>query len=165
MKTCTYLAAVLSAATASAVEPINTSAPYTLPPGGVQVEGSVFAFYADKNNTAKDSSRSEYWSVAPFTLRVGLPASLELQLGFEPLLIQEYKDRTTATTDRQHGVGDTTLGVKLNLRGNDNDEVAAWGVLAHVKLPTADDAFGNGNLEGGLTLLLSTYIGESVSVD
>lgn len=125
MKTSLVSSALVLCSVASAGEPINTSAPYTLEPGAVQIEGSAFDYATDKNNPAKDHTRYESWSIAPFTVRVGLASSLELQVGVEPLLIQHAKDRLLATSTTDRGVGDTTIGLKLNLRGNGTDETPA----------------------------------------
>lgn len=165
MKTSLVSSAFVISSVASAGEPINTSAPYTLEPGAVQIEGSAFDYATDKNNPAKDRSRYESWSIAPFTVRVGLASSFELQVGVEPLLVQHVKDRALATSTTDRGAGDTTLGLKLNLRGNGTDDTTAWGVLGRVKLPTADDAFGNGDVEGGVTLLMSTDFVGPLSLD
>ncbi|MFH1498024.1 MAG: transporter [Verrucomicrobiota bacterium] len=150
---CTGLTA---ASTQTAARPLTTDrpdateSPYTVEPGRVQLEISAADYTRDKNNPARDGTRTETWSVAPLNIRIGLTASTELQLVYEPHIIERVKDRALATTTTERGAGDLTLRYKLNLANNQADGSPAWGLMPYVKLPTADDALGNGNVEGGL---------------
>ncbi len=148
--------ALLGATSAHAARPLTTDrpdateSPFTVEPGRVQLEISAAEYTRDKNNPARDRTRAETWSVAPLNVRIGLTASTELQLVYEPHIIERVKDRALATTTTERGAGDLTLRYKLNLAGNDTEGTPAWGLMPYVKLPTADDALGNGNVEGGL---------------
>lgn len=130
--------------------PDATESPYTVAPGRVQLEISAADYTRDKNNPARDGTRTETWSLLPLNVRIGLTESTELQLVYEPHIIERVKDRALGTTTTERGAGDLTLRYKLNLANNQADGSPAWGLMPYVKLPVADDALGNGNLEGGL---------------
>lgn len=140
--------------------PDATESPFTVEPGRVQLEISAAEYTRDKNNPARDHTRTETWSVAPLNVRIGLTASTELQLVYEPHIIERVKDRALGTATTERGGGDLTLRYKLNLAGNDTEGAPAWGLMPYVKLPTADDALGNGNIEGGVIVPFATDLSD-----
>lgn len=97
----------------------------------------------------EDGVRVERFAGAAINLKYGLSDSSDLQFIVEPYVSERV--RTGSATAATSGIGDTTIRWKVNMRGNDSDNLA-WALMPFVKLPTARDALGNGRVEGGLIL-------------
>lgn len=99
-------------------------------------------------------------AAVPLFLKYGLAERLELELGAD-----------VVRTSRAGGVSETSQGdLTLGLRGREEriggEEMggAALGGVAWVKVPTADNEVGSGNLDAGAIGILSTPI-EDYSLD
>jgi hypothetical protein len=93
--------------------------------------------------------RVDTFAAGAFNLKYGLTESSDVQFVFEPYV--RARVRTAGATQTFDGLGDTVVRLKINLQGNDTPGLA-WGLMPFVKLPTAGDDLGNGNLEGGMIL-------------
>lgn len=116
--------------------------PTTVDAGHVQVETGGFEHVWDPRGPSETSTRR--WLHAAPTVRVGILNWLELQAGVP---IQNLlRESSTDDRVRASGFGDTNVGAKLNLVGNDGgDHILA--LLPNVKLPSAARRVGNGRAE------------------
>ena len=132
--------------------PDVTEGPFTVDAGHWQVEMDLVSHTQNR----LDGVRTQEWDVAPFNLRYGVSPNLEAGLFYSP-----YKHVTTEPRGGPRAVlsgsGDLTLRTKLNFWGNDGGETA-FGLIADVKLPTAQAGLGNGRVEGDLILPVSFEI-------
>lgn len=130
--------------------PDLTESPYTVDAGHVQLEMDLVAYSRDEEG----DSRAESWGVAPINLKFGLTPSADLQIVVETHRRDRATDLVTGERFDASGFGDVTLRLKRNLWGNDAG-ATAFALMPFVKLPTADDAIGNGAVEGGLIVPLA----------
>jgi len=132
----------------SADRPDATESAYTVDAGHFQIEVSLADFTYDKRDDVKTRSVS----VAPMLLKIGLCNSVDLHLGLDPYArVRTEEGGTTQTVD---GFGDLVLRVKKNLWGNDGGD-SAGALMPYIKIPTADDDLGNGDVEGGVMFPVS----------
>ena len=89
-------------------------------------------------NLAFDS-QSEVANLATMNLELNLYGAVDLHVAMSPLCYQSGN----------LGSGDTTIRLKWNLWGND-DETAAFALMPYLKLPSASAGLGNGLIEGGI---------------
>src|SRR5262245_27865791 len=129
--------------------PDKTNSPHTLDAGHVQIETGLVSYTRNSDH----GIRTESWTVLDTDARIGLLDWAELQL--ELPLYESSRDTDRASNDTEHsrGIGDLSVVVKTNLWGNDTGDTAG-GLEFTVKTPTAGDGLGNGEVEGGATLLL-----------
>lgn len=116
--------------------------PTTVDAGHVQIETGGFEHVWDPRGPSEKTTRR--WMYAAPTVRVGVLNWLELQAGV-PI---SHLLRESSTDDRMRasGFGDTNVGAKINLVGNDGgDHILA--LLPTVKIPTAARGVGNGRAE------------------
>ncbi len=95
------------------------------------------------------AARTDAWAVAPVNLKAGLFNDLDLQVVIETWNHVRTKDQATGTVRNQSGLGDISLRLKKNLRGNDGGRTAL-AVMPFVKIPTNQDGLGNDSVEGGV---------------
>lgn len=133
--------------------PDATESPFTVDAGHVQVEMDAATYTRNR----LDGVRTTEWVIAPFNLRYGVTANVELGIFFVPHTQVTEQVRNGPKTSVR-GIGDTVLRGKLNLWGNDGGP-NAFGVFADLKLPTAAAGLGNDKVEGALTLPLAYEIG------
>ena len=147
------LALVLAAAAAAGAAPICTDRPAkanavcTVPAGRLQLETSL----AGWSLTRAGGARTEVLTMGASSLKVGLSARSDLQLGFTPfarIAVREGGARTRAS-----GFGDLVVRYKHRLTADQAPVQLA--AIPFVKLPTAASGLGNGEVEGGLALPLS----------
>lgn len=128
--------------------PDATESPYTVDAGHWQLELSFIDSTLDRRSP--DGTRTSALAVAPLLLKVGLTNNIDLQLGLDPFT-RVHTTPAGSPRDTAEGFGDTVVRLKINLLGNDDDG-PAFGVMPYIKFPTADDALGNGDVEGGVIL-------------
>ncbi len=130
--------------------PNKTNTPHTIDAGHFQLETGLadYLYFRDQSNGA--DARSQTWGVGQVNLRVGILNNLELNAGVTSYLFQHFHDTLTGQTSRQSGLGDTIVGGKLNLWGNDGADgtwATALAIQPQVKLPTAHRDLGTGHTE------------------
>lgn len=133
--------------------PDTTESPITVNPGRVQLEMDGATYTRNR----LDGVRTTEWGFAPFNLRYGLTTNLEAGVFFVPHLriTEQVRNGPKQTVS---GIGDTTLRMKVNFWGNDGGPTA-MGLIADLKLPTADEGLGNDHTEGSLSFPVSYEIG------
>lgn len=133
--------------------PDATESPYTVEVGRWQAEIEPLRWSTDR----EDDVRVDTFVAGAVNLKYGLTESSDLQLILEPYVRARVRSGGTAQTF--DGIGDTVVRLKINLQGNDTAGLA-WGLMPFVKLPTASNDLGNGNLEGGLILPIAFDLNE-----
>lgn len=134
--------------------PDATESPFTIDPGHVQIE-------MDFANHARDDQgggRVTEWEAAPFNLRFGVTANFEAGIFVTPFRREVETPAGGGARVKRSGFGDMMLRAKWNFSGNDGGDTA-WGLIADVKLPTADNGMSNGKVEGALTLPVAFTLG------
>jgi hypothetical protein len=91
-------------------------------------------------------------SLVPWTTITRTLTTKTTVIGPLPVIIPGIHDRRTTS-----GFGDTTVGLKLNIWGNDSGKTAL-AISGSVKFPTADETMGNGLYEGGPGIEFSTEL-------
>lgn len=112
----------------SADRPDGTESANTVDAGHFQAELSFFDFTRDKSG-----ARTDTWAFGDLNLKVGLLNHVDLHLGFAVYNLE--KTRLAGTTTTQHGFGDLTLRLKINLWGNDGGKTA-MALLPWVTIPS-----------------------------
>lgn len=140
--------------------PDTTESAYTVDAGHFQVEMSFVDFSYDRHN--KDSHTRRGFAAAPVLLKAGLLNNVDLQIGIDPYTREKTTDRATGSSETIEGFGDTIARLKVNLWGNDGGDTA-FAIMPLVKLPTADNDMGNGNVEGGFISVLAVELSNEFS--
>lgn len=133
--------------------PDTTESPKTVDAGHFQLEMSLVEFERED-----DGARVDSWSIAPLNLKAGVLNNADVQMLFEPYLIEEERGQA-----RLSGIGDLTLRSKVNLVGNDEGDFAL-GVMPFVKLPAGDEEVSNGAVEWGLIVPASFEVPEEFAL-
>lgn len=113
--------------------PDTTESPYSVDKGHFQFETEVAAFTRDGGD----------WTERTFgelNAKFGLTDSADLQV------VMPFH---THVRDGDEGYGDTEVRLKYNFWGNDGGDTA-MALMPFIKIPTARDDLGNGEVEGGL---------------
>lgn len=129
--------------------PDTTESPFTVDAGHIQLELSFVDFAYDRGN----GTTTRAFAIAPMLIKFGLTNSIDLQIGLDPYTEVRAEDRTTGTTERISGFGDTAVRLKINLFGNDDaDQYGGWtlAVMPFITFPTARDGLGSDKVEGGI---------------
>jgi hypothetical protein len=133
--------------------PDLTESPYTVDAGRMQLEMDLVGYARDE----EAGVRAESWGVAPVNVKLGLTPSADLQIIVESHRRDRVTDLVTGARAEARGFGDITLRLKQNLWGNDGGGTA-FALMPFVKIPTADERFGNGSVEGGLIAPLAVSL-------
>jgi len=160
---CGALAALAFASPAFAAEedeapictdrPAKANATCTVPVGKWQLESSAGGW----SRAEAGGAETKVLTLGSSVMKVGLSDRSDLQLGFTPYA--RIETRTGGIKSTVSGVGDLTVRYKRRLTAADAPvQIAA---IPFVKLPTADGDIGNGKVEGGLAMSLSTALGNS----
>lgn len=153
------MAAILawgSAAAAAEPDPICPDRPgkgtgtCTVPKGMVQIETGLF----DWTHDSQDGFNSDASIIGSTLIKYGVSDRADIELGVTPLITV----RATGVTS-QSGFGDMLVRVKYALTAPDTP--VAISLDPFVKVPTANRIFGNGKVEGGLTVPIAAPLGKS----
>lgn len=121
--------------------PDVTESPYSVDAGHLQIEMDAVAFTRDRHTPERDGG-FESWSFASSNIKLGITNWMDLQV-VVPMHQQIRRGPS--------GFGDVTIRLKNNLWGNDGGDTAL-AIMPFVKIPTADDDLGNGEVEGGVII-------------
>jgi hypothetical protein len=149
-------ALVMSAAAAEAPicadRPSKANGTCTVPAGHVQIETGLI----DWTHNRSGGVRSDLilWGGTVLKYGVGQTADIELSVTPVETLHVRSADQESAT-----GVGDTVVRWKQRLVPADAPVQVA--LIPFAKLPTASHRLGNGRVEGGLAVPLSTGLGKT----
>jgi len=151
--------------------PRFTQRPYTVDPGGFQLELGFLDITSDDDfDTLK---------FLPLLLKIGLTESMDFEIGFEP-----YVDFDPDPGDDDDGIGDTTLRLKINLWRNDAAAAAVSGagggagggggkglmdgdalaLIPFIRLPTGSGDIGAQEVEGGVLVPWSAPLNETIDL-
>jgi len=142
------LAAASAELTICADRPSKANGVCTVPSGHWQLEMSGIDW--------THAGDTEVTSVGQTLAKAGLSGSSDVEIGFTPY-VSVHQPGLDAS-----GAGDVVVRYKQRLTGPDAPVQAA--ILPFVKLPTASHSIGNGKVEGGVAMPLSTAIGKSVTL-
>jgi Putative MetA-pathway of phenol degradation len=160
--------------------PNITNTPHTIDAGHLQIETGIFdyTYYRDRYQGA--NARFDGISAAQFNFRLGVLNNVELNAVVNSFEWLRSSDYLADQSRREGGFGDTVVGGKLNLWGNESgDEVwaTALGIQPQFKIPTARQDLGNGhaelsvgvpflvNLPDGIHLALQSTVGWQRNVE
>ena len=118
--------------------PDTTESPYSVDKGHFQIETELVAF-------TRDGGEWEEFTLGETNAKFGLTDKSDIQVVI-PFMIHEE--------GVGEGLGDIEIRLKHNLWGNDSGETA-MALMPYLKLPTASEDFGNGEVEGGLIVPFS----------
>lgn len=113
--------------------PDTTESPCSVDKGHIQFEMEMAAFTRDGGDWSE-------FTVGEINAKFGITDSADIQVVM-PIF--------TRARDGDDGYGDAEVRLKYNLWGNDGG-ATAMALMPFVKLPTANDDLGNGEVEGGL---------------
>ena len=134
--------------------PGKAQATTTVDAGRFQIESDIASYIRDPYN------RMTTLSFAAPILRIGITNSAEFQIGstlFSRVRQGAMQDEPAMTS---RGVGDTILGAKFNLFGNDGGD-SSMALIPSLKVPTASRGVGNDHVEGFVVLPYKTALGKS----
>lgn len=122
----------------------------TVPKGMVQIETGLIDWTHDESGGISSDSAA----IGSTLIKYGVSDRLDIELGVTPLMTMHSTGSGTDT-----GFGDTLVRVKYALT-KDGAPVAIT-LDPFVKIPTANHIFGNGKVEGGLTVPIAAPLGKS----
>lgn len=132
--------------------PSKANGTCTVPAGHWQLEVSGL----DWTRTAADGSHIDTTSLGSTLAKYGLNGSADVEIGLSPFVA------VSGPGLQASGVGDTVVRLKQQLTGP--EAVLQAAVLPFVKLPSAKHPLGNGRMEGGVAIPLSTPLANSVTL-
>jgi len=138
----------------SADRPDATESPITVDAGHVQVEVS----FVDYTTSDHDGDDFEAWTVGDANIKIGVLNNVDLQFVFG-VYGEETVEPAGGPETNAEGFGDVQIRTKVNLWGNDGG-TTAFGLMPFVKIPT-DTELSNGEVEGGLIVMLGWSAGET----
>lgn len=130
--------------------PNVTNTPQTIDAGHLQIEvGAIdYSYYRDRYQGADADLQS--YDFGQFNFRLGVLNNLELNAVVDAYDFNRDHDEPTGINTDAGGFGDTTIGGKLNLWGNeigDQPWATAMAIQPQFKFPTARSDIDNGRFE------------------
>lgn len=125
---------------AGELRPLSTDRPDTTE-SPMTVDSGHFQFEVELGSWTKDGGERSF-SLFELNAKAGLNPMTDLQV------VMPFYSRVQ---NGDEGFGDVEIRLKRNLWGNDNGSTA-FAMMPFIKLPTAKDELGNGEVEGGLIL-------------
>ena len=157
------MSALLLAAAAAAQNPIicadrpaKANGVCTVSAGHWQLEVSA----VDRIHDAHGGTRTDITSFGSTVIKLGLSESADVEVGISPRI--EIRNVAAGRRSRSSGFGDVVVRYKRRLSWADAG--AQLAVIPFVKLPTADHAIGNGQVEGGIAVPISLATRSGVTV-
>jgi hypothetical protein len=140
----------------SADRPDTTESPYTVEPGGIQVESNILGFSRDRS----DGMKTETWALAETNVKFGMTESIDLQWVFRPWISEH--ESGSGQTQRSEGFGDIDLRLKWNLWGNDGGNTAA-AIMPYATTPTRTSVSSD-EWQGGIIFPVSIDLTETLGL-
>jgi len=131
--------------------PGKSSTPITVPAGHVQIEADLFNY----SYTDADGATTEQWSTPNVLVKYGLSDRVDFEVGVSGVNHYQYQDHGTGQTITADGIGDTWVGAKFNVLGNnpsDSPKNQAFAIIPMIKIPTAARGLGNHLVEATVAL-------------
>lgn len=114
----------------------------TVDAGHFQIESDFITYAWDPGRGGHPTTRN--YSIATPILKVGATNSVDIEIATS--LFNHLRQSDGAATLTARGFGDTSVGAKINLFGNDGGD-RSLALMPFVKLPTAEQGIGNGYAE------------------
>jgi len=134
--------------------PNVTNTPHTIDAGHLQIETGLIDYSYDLRRSSGIAIRLDDFDFAASNFRLGLLDNLEVNAVVDPYQMdrthESSEGRDTGSTVYSRGFGDTIIGAKLNLWGNEGGDatgVSGLAIQPQLKFPTANDGLGNGHFE------------------
>ncbi len=121
--------------------PGKTHSSTTVDAGHFQVESDIVNYTFD--HYSPNDATTQFLAVGTPILKAGLTNWADIEIGLNVYDFSHVTQRATATTVRADGFGDTLVGSKINLFGNEGEQ-QSLAILPFVKIPTAARNVGNG---------------------
>jgi hypothetical protein len=133
--------------------PNITNTPHTIDAGHVQVETGFYDDTHFHNRTQGGNSVADTLTFGAINTRLGLTNNFEINAAISSYTRAKNTDYVASQTTRADGFGDTVIGGKLNLWGNEGSDDAwasGFALQPQIKLPTAQSGLGNNHVEWSL---------------
>jgi hypothetical protein len=136
--------------------PNVTNTPHTIDAGHLQIEVGVVDYSYFRDRSRGDNVREDDVGVGQFNFRLGVLNDLEINAVLDGYDFVERHDYDAGVSVHAGGFGDTVVGGKLNLwgdesggdgTGDDGTWETAMAIQPQFKIPTARDDVGNGHFE------------------
>ncbi len=114
----------------------------TVDPGRFQIEADFYNYTWDPGGSWGTSTRA--YSVGNPIFKVGITSWMDFEIATS--LFSSVSQRSGGAQMGARGFGDTALGAKINLFGNDSGD-QSLALIPFVKLPTAAPGVGNDHVE------------------
>jgi hypothetical protein len=130
--------------------PNVTNTPHTIDAGHLQIETGIIDYSYFRDRSASNNIREDDFSFGQFNLRLGVLNNLELNAVVNAYDRADSHDYAAGTSLHTGSFGDTTIGGKLNLWGDESGDSTwetALAIQPQFKFPTSRDNVGNGRFE------------------
>ena len=130
--------------------PNVTNTPHTVDAGHVQVETGLYGASHFHERSHGGDVVTDTLVLGQFNARLGVTDRLEINAAIDGYNRVKSTDNIAGGTIRSSGFGDTVVGGKLNLWGNEGGDDAwtsGFALQPQVKLPTAQSGIGNNHVE------------------
>ncbi|MDD2763870.1 MAG: transporter [Opitutaceae bacterium] len=126
-----------------------TESPFTVPPGRLIGQVELMSLTLNRHDPGQADKPFSAQAVAATRLTTGLTQALDLQVGIEWFLREEFDLR--GRHDPSSGMGTLSLRSKYTF-WNDPTLGAAAAVEPYIRIPTRKDGVGSGAVEGGVAV-------------
>jgi hypothetical protein len=155
--------------------PNVTNTPHTIDAGHVQIETGLYDASHFHDRTHGGDVVTDTLTLGHINARLGLTDRVEINASIDSYDRAKSTDNVAGQATKFSGFGDTVIGGKLNLWGNEGGDdpwISGFALQPQVKLPTAQSGLGNNhvewaigapfliNLVGGFHLGLETALGQ-----
>lgn len=130
--------------------PNATNTPHTIDAGHVQIETGLYDWSHFHERTHGGDAVTDALTLGHINTRVGITDRLEVNATIDAYNRVNSTDNIARQTTRFSGFGDTVIGGKLNLWGNEGGDdpwKSGFALQPQVKLPTAQSGIGNNHVE------------------
>jgi hypothetical protein len=130
--------------------PNVTNTPHTIDAGHVQIETGLYDWSHFHDRTHGGDVVTDALTLGHINARLGVTDRLEVNATIDAYNRVNSTDNIARQTTRFSGFGDTVIGGKLNLWGNEGGDdpwTSGFALQPQVKLPTAQSGIGNNHVE------------------
>lgn len=130
--------------------PNITNTPHTIDAGHVQIETGLYDASHFHDRTHGGDTVTDTLTLGHINARLGVTNRLEINATIDSYNRVKSTDNPAGQTTRFSGFGDTIIGGKLNLWGNEGGDdpwTSGFALQPQVELPTAQSGIGNNHVE------------------
>ncbi len=130
--------------------PNITNTPHTIDAGHVQIETGLYDWSHFHDRTHGNDVVTDALTFGHINARLGVTNNFEVNATIDSYNWVKSTDNIASQTTRFSGFGDTVIGGKLNLWGNEGGDepwASGFALQPQVKLPTAQTGIGNNHVE------------------